>query len=64
VTPRERDVLRLISRGYTYAEVAGKLGLSVNTIAAHVKKAYRKLSVRSGAAAVTRAAKLRLLDDS
>ncbi len=64
LTAREADVLRLISRGYKYSEVAGKLGISANTVGTHVKNAYRKLAVHSGAAAVMRATQLRLLDRS
>jgi DNA-binding NarL/FixJ family response regulator len=58
LTAREIDVLRLISRGYTYAETAQKLRIAMNTVGSHVKNAYRKLSVHTGAAAVTRAATL------
>jgi len=62
VTAREADVLRLIARGYTYGEVAERLGISAHTVGSHVKKTYRKLSVHTAAAAVARAAELRLLD--
>jgi len=62
VTAREADVLRLISRGYSYAEVGQKLGISVHTVGSHVKNTYRKLAVHSAAAAVMRATQLRLLD--
>jgi DNA-binding CsgD family transcriptional regulator len=61
VTSREIDVLRLMSQGCTYAEVAARLRMSVHTVASHVKKSYRKLGVHSAAAAVTRAAELGLL---
>jgi DNA-binding NarL/FixJ family response regulator len=64
LTPREADVLQLVSRGYTYAEVAGKLGISVNTVTTHIKNSYRKLAVHSGAAAVTRASQMGLLSDA
>jgi DNA-binding CsgD family transcriptional regulator len=60
LTPRESDVLRLIARGYTYAQVANRLGVSVHTVTSHIKSTYRKLGVRSGAAAVMRAAELSL----
>lgn len=60
VTSREIDVLWLLSRGYTYVEIGGKLGISVHTVTSHVKKGYRKLGVHSAAAAVTRAAELGL----
>jgi DNA-binding NarL/FixJ family response regulator len=62
VTARESEVLRLISRGYTYTEVAGKLGISAHTVGSHVKNTYRKLAVHTAAAAVMRATQLRLLD--
>ena len=63
LTPREADVLSLVSRGYTYAEVANKLGISVNTVTTHIKNSYRKLAVHSGAAAVTRASELGFLSN-
>jgi DNA-binding CsgD family transcriptional regulator len=62
VTPREIEVLRLLSHGCTYVEVAGRLRMSVHTVASHIKKSYRKLGVHSAAAAVTRAADLHLFD--
>lgn len=61
VTSREIDVLRLLSRGYTYSEIGKQLGISVHTVTSHIKKSYRKLGVHSAAAAVTRAAELHLL---
>jgi DNA-binding CsgD family transcriptional regulator len=60
LTQRESDVLRLISRGCTYEQVADRLGVSLHTVASHIKNTYRKLGVRSGAAAVMRAVELRL----
>ena len=42
---RERDVLRLIARGYTYREVAGELFLSVKTVETHVSSVLRKLQL-------------------
>jgi DNA-binding NarL/FixJ family response regulator len=62
LTAREADVLRLISRGYMYAEIAAKLELSPHTVGSHVKSTYRKLAVHSAVAAVMRATQLRLLD--
>jgi len=61
LTGREIDVLSLLSRGYTYAEIAEQLGISPHTVTSHIKNSYRKLTVHSGAAAVTRAAELGLL---
>jgi DNA-binding NarL/FixJ family response regulator len=62
LTSRERDVLRLIARGYTYAGAAERLGLSAHTVASHVKKIYRKLGVHSAGAAVMRAVKLGFIE--
>ncbi len=45
LTAREREVLRLIARGYTYKEVAGELHLSVKTVEAHVSAVLRKLQL-------------------
>jgi DNA-binding NarL/FixJ family response regulator len=45
LTPREREVLRLIARGYTYKEIAGELVLSVKTIETHVSAVLRKLQL-------------------
>ena len=45
LTPRERDVLRLIARGYTYKEIARELFLSVKTIETHVSAVLRKLQL-------------------
>lgn len=62
LTSREVDVLRLLARGFRYAEIALHLGITRNTTAGHLKNAYRKLEVRSGPAAVMRAVELDLLD--
>lgn len=47
LTPREKDVLRHIARGYTYKEVAGRLHVSVKTIETHVSAVLRKLQLSS-----------------
>lgn len=63
LTPRESDVLHLIARGCTYAQAADRLGVSLHTVTTHIKNAYRKLGVRSGAAAVMRAVELKLFGE-
>lgn len=62
LTPREVDLLRLLARGCSYAQVAEQLEVSLHTVTTHVKNAYRKLEVHSGRAAVWRAGELGLLD--
>jgi DNA-binding NarL/FixJ family response regulator len=45
LTPREREVLRLIARGYTYRETAAELFVSVKTVETHVSSVLRKLQL-------------------
>ena len=45
LTTREREVLRLIARGYAYKEIARQLTLSVKTIETHVSSVLRKLQL-------------------
>jgi DNA-binding NarL/FixJ family response regulator len=45
LTARERDVLRLIARGYTYKEVAAELFISGKTVETHVSSVLRKLQL-------------------
>ncbi|HXW35958.1 MAG TPA: response regulator transcription factor [Acidimicrobiales bacterium] len=45
LTPREREVLRLIARGYAYKEVARELSISTKTVESHVSAVLRKLQL-------------------
>ena len=45
LTAREKDVLRLIARGYTYKEVAAELFISGKTVETHVSSVLRKLQL-------------------
>jgi RNA polymerase sigma factor (sigma-70 family) len=45
LTPREREVLRHLARGYLYKEIAQRLGISVKTVEAHVSAVLRKLQL-------------------
>jgi DNA-binding NarL/FixJ family response regulator len=47
LTPREREVLRLIARGYTYKEIARELYISAKTVETHVSSVLRKLQLSS-----------------
>jgi predicted ATPase/DNA-binding CsgD family transcriptional regulator len=51
LTPREAEVLRLVARGLTDAEVADALVLSRRTVHAHLRSVYRKLGLGSRSAA-------------
>ncbi len=45
LTPREREVLRQIARGYAYKQVAARLSISVKTVETHVSAVLRKLQL-------------------
>lgn len=45
LTSREREVMQLIARGYTYKEVASELFISVKTVETHVSRVLRKLQL-------------------
>jgi DNA-binding NarL/FixJ family response regulator len=45
LTTREREVMRLIARGYTYKEVARELSISIKTVETHVSSVLRKLQL-------------------
>lgn len=45
LTPREREVLRYIARGYTYKEIARELHISAKTVETHVSAVLRKLQL-------------------
>jgi DNA-binding NarL/FixJ family response regulator len=60
-TPRETEVLALVAQGLTNREVAGRLGLSVRTVNAHLFALYKKLGVSSRMHAVREAERRGLL---
>ena len=47
LTPREREVLRQIARGFTYKQVASRLSISIKTVETHVSAVLRKLQLSS-----------------
>ncbi len=61
LTEREREVLELIAKGFSYGEVAQSLQMSPHTVASHIKHIYRKLAVGSRGEAVFEAANLGLI---
>jgi two-component system response regulator DesR len=58
LSPREREVLTLVAAGLTNAEIAGRLGLSPNTVKEHASSMFRTLGARNRADAVQRAQRL------
>lgn len=61
LTPREREVLALLSEGLSNKRAAKNLGVSESTVKFHVQAIYSKLGVQSRAAAVTRGIQLGLV---
>jgi len=47
LTPREREVLRYIARGYAYKQVASRLHISIKTVETHVSAVLHKLQLSS-----------------
>jgi DNA-binding NarL/FixJ family response regulator len=64
LTARESDVLRLVARGYSYAEIAATQGISKHTVQMHIKNLYRKLEVHSRGEAVYQAGLMGLVNRS
>jgi len=58
LSPREREVLELLARGYLYKEIAEQLKISVQTVNTYIRRIYEKLHVRSRAQAVAKYAHL------
>ncbi|MES2244343.1 MAG: response regulator transcription factor [Pseudomonadota bacterium] len=58
---REQEVLELIARGFSYAEISKLKSVSVHTVQSHIKNLYTKLAVHSKSEAVYEATRLGLL---
>jgi len=54
LSPREREVLDLLARGYLYNEIASHFKVSYSTVHTHIERIYHKLHVRSRAQAVAK----------
>jgi DNA-binding CsgD family transcriptional regulator len=63
LSERELEIARLLALGYSNAQIAAALFLSVNTVKTHLNHLYAKLAVGTRTEAVTRCLELRLLDD-
>ena len=61
LSSRETEVLKLLSKGMNYKEVASELFLSPHTIKTHIKNIYSKLHVNNRAEAIYKAIKKKLI---
>ena len=55
LTPRQKNLLRLVAAGHTNSQIARRLGIAEGTVRTHLENIYQKLNVSSRTAAVTRA---------
>ncbi|MBN8577144.1 MAG: response regulator transcription factor [Cytophagales bacterium] len=55
LTPREKEILRSLSKGNSYKLIAADFEISIDTVRAHIKKIYEKLQVHSQTEAVSKA---------
>jgi DNA-binding NarL/FixJ family response regulator len=62
LTPREREILEMIAKGFSYAETSQICGISAATVHSHLKSVYRKLEVHSKTEAVYEARRRSLID--
>lgn len=61
LTDREQEVLRLVTKGFAFGEIAAVLDISNHTVTSHIKNIYRKLAVHSRSQAVFEALQLGLV---
>ncbi|WP_029009679.1 response regulator transcription factor [Azospirillum halopraeferens] len=61
LTSREMDILWGIAKGFTYNDLADRLGISRQTVPSHIKNIYRKLEVNSRSEAVFAAVEMKLI---
>ncbi len=62
LTPRQREILRLVADDLTNEQIAARLGISVATVKMRVHRVRRRLGVRGRAGAVGRAYRLGILE--
>jgi len=54
LSPREQEVLKCLAEGFRYKEIAGQLGISLDTVREHARRIYTKLHVSSRTEAVVK----------
>lgn len=63
LTPREKEILILLSQGYTYPDIASKLYISMSTVRFHTRNIYDKLEVNNKLSMLRKARELNLISD-
>ncbi len=54
LSAREEEILKLLTQGYLYKEIANQLHISLDTVRTHIRRIYQKLQVRSRTEAVVK----------
>ncbi|GAA4450002.1 response regulator transcription factor [Rurimicrobium arvi] len=60
LSPREKEILLMLTKGYTYKRISAECAISIDTTRTHIKNIYTKLHVNCGTEAVAKAIRLRL----
>ncbi len=61
LTKREKEVLQLLTEGYTYKAIAAEFHIAMDTVSSHLRHIYEKLHVNCGTEAVAKAIRERLV---
>jgi DNA-binding CsgD family transcriptional regulator len=61
LTPREREILRLLADGLLKKEIADALDLSASTVSGHLQRVYAKLHVSTNTSAVAKALREKII---
>jgi DNA-binding NarL/FixJ family response regulator len=61
LTPREREILRLLADGLVKKEIGEAIGISAHTVSTHLQRVYEKLHVTTNTGAVAKALRERLI---
>ncbi|WP_246154793.1 response regulator transcription factor [Sphingobacterium allocomposti] len=59
---REYEILQLLAKGYSNAEIATRIFLSLSTVKTHVSNLYSKMDVKSRTQAIAKAKQLRIIE--
>jgi DNA-binding CsgD family transcriptional regulator len=54
LTPRQKELLRLVAAGHTNTQIARRLGITEGTVGTHLENIYKRLQVSSRIVAVAR----------
>jgi len=62
LSEREKEILLMLTKGFTYKRISAECGISIDTTRTHIKNIYTKLHVNCGTEAVAKAMRLKILD--